>query len=113
MDIKVSKNDDDIYLVKLSGEMDLYSSEQLKDLIMKIIANSIERFIIDLNKIDGINSAGIGALISIFSTLKKLNCPLVIIASEGEALRALEVTRLKGYFSIARNLEEALELGRG
>ena len=112
MDIKVKKNGDNVYLVKLSGELDLYSSEQLKEVIMKIIVNKTERFIIDLNKIDGINSAGIGALVSIFSTLKKLNCPLVIIAEEGPALDALEVTRLKRYFSIAGSLKEALELDR-
>ena len=110
MDIKVSKNGDNVYLVKLSGELDLYSSEQFKDVIMKIIVNKTERFIIDLNKIDGINSAGIGALVSIFSTLKKLNCPLIILAAEGEALHALEVTKLKGYFSIAKSLKEALAL---
>ena len=108
MEIKIQKNSDDIYLVDLSGEMDLSSSNQLKDLIMKMIKNKAERFIINLNEVSNINSAGIGALVYISSTLKKLNCPLIIVVPEGPAMQALEVTRLKSYFTIAPSLKEAL-----
>jgi anti-sigma B factor antagonist len=110
MEIKVSRNDDNIYLVKLSGEMDLCSSELLKEVIMKIVINKTDRIIVDLEKIESINSTGIGALITIFSTLKKLKCRLVIIAGRGPAVNALESSRLKGYFSIANSLKEALSL---
>jgi len=108
MKIRVHKNSDNIYLVELLGALDLYSSNQLKDLAMKVIRHKVERFIIDLNKVDHINSSGIGALIYVFSTLKKLNCPFVIIASEGPVMQALEVTRLKGYFTIVPSLKDAL-----
>ena len=110
MEIRLSKNGNDIYLMKLSGSLDLYSSNELKYLFMKMIVNQAERFIICLKEIDSINSAGIGALIYISSTLKKLNCPIVILAGEGPALKALEMTRLKGYFSIVQTLKEAVSL---
>jgi len=110
MEIKVSKNNDNIYLMELSGAMDLYSSHQLKDFVMKALKNKVERFVLNLDGITNINSAGIGALINVFSTLKKLNCPLVIIAPEGPVMQALEATRLKGYFTIARSLKEAISM---
>ena len=110
MKIKVHKNSDDIYLVELFGDMDLYSSNQLKDLVMKMIKNKAERFIINLTEVNNVNSAGIGALIYISSTLKKLNCPLIFVVKEGPVLNALEVTRLKGYFSIVSSLKEAMPL---
>ena len=112
MEIKVSKNTDDIYLVELSGALDLYSSEQLKDLVMKMIEKKAERFIMSLGEVDRVNSSGIGALIFVSSTLKKLKCPLVIIVPEGPVMNALEITRLKGYFTIASNLKEAIALAR-
>ena len=108
MEIKTLKNSDDTFLVELSGDMDLYSSNQLKELVMKMIKNKAERIIINLNEVGSINSAGIGALIYASSTLKKLNCPLVIILPEGPAMQALEVTRLKGYFTIVSSLKEAV-----
>ena len=110
MEIKVLKNDDGIFLVELTGSLDLSSSNELKDLIMKMIENKSEQFIISLKKTDSIDSAGIGALIYVSSTLKKLNCPLVIIAPEGPILDALEVSGLKGYFAIASTLKEAVSL---
>jgi len=110
MELKISKNNDDIYLIELIGAMNLYSSNKLKDCVMKIIKSTVESFIINLNGIDSVNSAGIGALVTVFSTLKKLNCPLVVIASEGPVMQALEATRLKGYFTIAGSLKEALSL---
>jgi len=110
MEIKVSKNTDDVYLIELIGAMDLYTSNQLKDSVMKIIKKKVESFIIKLNDVDSVNSAGIGALISVSSTLKKLNCPLVIITPDGPVIQALEATKLKGYFTIARSMQEALLL---
>ena len=113
MKIKIKKNKDNIHVVELSGAMDLYSSNQLKDLVMGMIKNKIERFIINLQKVNSVNSAGLGALVNVFSTLKKLNCPLVIIVQKGPVMQALEVTRLKSYFTIAPSLKEALPLVTG
>ena len=108
MEIRIFKNDNDVYLVELAGSLDLYSSNQLKKLVMKMIENRAERCIINLGKVDKINSSGIGALIYVCSTLKKLKCPMSILATGGPVLHALEVTGLKNYFPVFRSLKEAL-----
>ena len=110
MKFKLRKNGDDIYLFELFGVLDLYSSNELKDFIMKMIENRIERIIIDLKEVTIPNSTGLGAIIYISSTLKKINCPLIIIAPEGPVLNALEQTRLKNYFTIASSLKEAVSI---
>ena len=107
MNIKVSKNDDNVYLVKILGTLDLSSSTELKDIVMKIIRNAIECLVINLNGVKSIDSTGIGALLNIFSTLRKLNCPVVIIAPDGPIMQALEANRIKSYFAIAGSLKEA------
>ena len=108
MGISVQRNNDYTYLLELSGSMDLVSSEELKKTFMLMIKNRIECFIISLEEVRSISSAGIGALIYISSTLKKLNFPMVIIASEGPAMKALEITKLKSYFNIVPSMQEAL-----
>jgi len=108
MEIKVSKNNEDTYYLTLSGDMDLNSSIQLKDTVMKVIRNNVEYCFISLKNVTSISSAGLGALVWCFSTLKKLNCPLVIIAQEGIVMQALEATRIKGYFTVVSSLKEAL-----
>ena len=109
MEIEIRKNDADIHLLELSGALDLYGAEQLKQLFMRMIENKVERFFISLREVDSINSSGIGALIFMSSTLKKLNGSLVFIVPEGPVLNALEITRLKSYFTIAPSLKEALK----
>ena len=110
MEIKVQKNSDDIYLIELSGPLDLYSSNQLKELFMKIIESRYERIIISLTDVDAINSSGIGALIYISSTLRKLDCPLILIIPEGPIMQVLEAARLKHYFTIVPSMKEAMSL---
>ena len=110
MEIRISKNAADMYLVALDGSLDLYSSNQIKEAVMKLVAQKVNCIIINLQKVTGIASAGIGALIFISSTLKKMGCPLVIIVTEGPVMQALEVTRLKNFFTIASSLKEALSL---
>jgi anti-anti-sigma factor len=112
MKISVSKNGNDIYLMKLSGAMDIYTSNQLKDSVMKIIKNNVERLVIDLDGVKSVDSSGIGALVAIVSTLKKLNCPLVIVVVSGPVLQALEATSIKSYFTIVPSLQEALSVSR-
>jgi len=110
MEIKVQKNNDNIYLLELSGSLDLYSSTQLKDLFMKIIESRVARLIINLKDVNSINSAGIGALINICSTTRKLNCPLIVIIPEGPILQVLEAARLRHYFNIVPSMKEAISL---
>lgn len=110
MEVKVQKNANDVYIVELSGSLDLLSSNQLKEVFIKLIESKIEHLIIDLKDLYTINSSGVGALIYISSTLRKLKCPLIIIAPEGPALQVLEITRLKNYFTIVSTIKEALSL---
>jgi len=110
MEIKVQKNNDDIYLLELSGSLDLYSSTQLKELFMKIIESRIARMIINLKDVHSINSAGIGALINISSTTRKLSCPLIVIIPDGPILQVLEAARLRHYFNIVPSMKDAVSL---
>jgi anti-anti-sigma factor len=107
VDIKIKKNSNDVYLVVLSGALDLRGSNQLKDLVLQMIKNKVERFIISLADVDIVSSEGIGALIYTSSTLRKLKYPLVIVVPDGPVIQALESARLKSYFAIASSLKEA------
>lgn len=75
MELKIRKAKE-IYIIDVSGEMDLYNSYKLKDLIVKMIDKKIDMLIINLQDVEYIDSSGIGALIYICSSLKKqvLNC---------------------------------------
>ncbi|HUW39589.1 MAG TPA: anti-sigma factor antagonist [Rectinemataceae bacterium] len=107
MELKIRKNGEN-YIIDVNGEMDLYNSYKLKELVMKMLEKKVERFIINLENVDYIDSSGIGALIYICSTIKKMSLKLVITNIHGSVKKVIELTKLMGYFPIAQNIDEAL-----
>ncbi|MCQ2575684.1 MAG: anti-sigma factor antagonist [Treponema sp.] len=107
MDLKIRKNGD-IYIIDVNGEMDLYNSYKLKELVMKMLEKNVKNFVINLEQVDYIDSSGIGALIYICSTIKKLNLQLAISNIHASVKTVIELTKLMGYFPIANSVEEAL-----
>jgi anti-sigma B factor antagonist len=75
---------------------------------MKMLDKSVKSFIINLEQVDFIDSSGIGALIYICSTIKKMNLKLAISNIHGSVKKVIELTKLMGYFPIANSVEEAL-----
>ncbi|BDC95771.1 MULTISPECIES: anti-sigma factor antagonist [Treponema] len=107
MELKIRKNGE-VYIIDVNGEMDLYNSYKLKELVTKMLEKNVKSFIINLEQVDYIDSSGIGALIYICSTLKKMNLKLAISNVHGSVKKVIELTKLTGYFPIANSLEEAL-----
>ena len=108
MELKIRKNGDS-YIIDVNGEMDLYNSYKLKELVMKMLEEKVERFIINLENVDYIDSSGIGALIYICSTIKKMSLKLVITNIHGSVKKVIELTKLMGYFPITQTIDEALQ----
>jgi anti-sigma B factor antagonist len=108
MELKIRKNQD-TFIIDVQGELDLYNSYKLKELLMKMLEKKIERFIINLEEVEYIDSSGIGALIYISSTLKKLNHKLAITNIHGSVKKVIELTKLMGYFPITGTIEEAIK----
>ncbi len=107
MELKIRKTGSN-YIIDVNGEMDLYNSYKLKELVMKMLEKKVERFIINLENVDYIDSSGIGALIYICSTIKKLGDKLVITNIHGSVKKVIELTKLMGYFPIMNSIEEAI-----
>jgi anti-sigma B factor antagonist len=108
MELKIRKSGE-TYIIDVNGEMDLYNSYKLKELVMKMLEKKVGRFIINLENVDYIDSSGIGALIYICSTIKKMNLRLIITNIHGSVKKVIELTKLMGYFPITQTIDEALQ----
>lgn len=108
MELKIRKHNE-TYIIDVSGEMDLYNSYKLKELVMKMLEKKVDQFIINMESVDYIDSSGIGALIFICSTIKKMNLKLFITNVHGSVKKVIEMTKLMGYFPMAATVDEALQ----
>jgi len=108
VELKIRKSSN-IYIIDIQGEMDLYNSYKLKDLVMKMLEKKVTKFVINLDKVEYIDSSGIGALIFICSTIKKMNLELLITNVQGSVKKVIELTKLMGYFPMAATVNDAIK----
>lgn len=107
MEIKLKKYSS-TYIIEIIGDMDLYSSFELKNVVSKMLAKDIKNYVVDLAKVDYIDSSGIGVLIHIYSNIKKLNRILKISNVHGSVEKVIKLTKLSQYFPIVGSVKEAL-----
>jgi anti-sigma B factor antagonist len=108
MELTIRKSEE-IYIIDVQGELDLYNAYKLKELLTKMLEKKIERFIINLDEVGYIDSSGIGALIYISSTVNKANLKLAITNIHGSVQKVMELTKLTDYFPITPTLDEAMK----
>ena len=108
MDI-TKKTHEDIVILEIVGEIDLYNAPEIKDIISKLIEERSYNVIIDLEKVSYIDSSGIGALISSLSNLKKYHGGLKIINVYASVRKVFELTKLTSFFEIYDSEKEAIE----
>jgi anti-sigma B factor antagonist len=111
MELKVRKTED-IYIIDALGDMDLYNSNELRKVFMKLLEKKVEKIILNFGAVEYIDSSGIGVLIFICSTAKKINLKLAIIQIHGAVKKAIQLTKLSGYFPIIADLNAAIAFVR-
>lgn len=95
-------------VIKLSGELTFFNSTEIKDNIKKKITEQDERLILELSKLELIDSSGVGVVISL---LKKMNGKdVVLVAPKPKIARIFEITRLNQIVPILATMEEIEDL---
>ncbi len=108
MDI-TSRSQNEIVILDIAGEIDLYNAPEIKDIINTLIEDKKYNVIINLEKVTYIDSSGIGALISSLSNLKKYQGGLKIINVFASVKKVFELTKLTSFFEIYDKEIEALD----
>ena len=71
--------------------------------------DSIKLVIIDLSKVDKINSSGLGMLVAAHTTVNKVDKNLVLCSVPDKVLNLITMTHLDKVLTIVDNLETALK----
>ena len=107
MEIEIREKEE-IIIVDVSGEIDLYNAPEIKEAIKEQMDNKKKKVIINLEKVNYIDSSGIGALISSLSNLRKVGGDLKLLHVYDSVKKVLELTKLTSFFGIYDNEEKAI-----
>ena len=90
-----------VTIVDLAGKISLgESNKQLHDAIRRLVEEGKTQIVLDLSKVNYIDSSGLGELVSGFSTLKANNGALKLLAVPAKVMDLMIMTKLYTVFEI-------------
>jgi anti-sigma B factor antagonist len=108
LQIELEQNDD-CWTLTLSGELDYSECAAFRMNIDRILKASPPSTIVDLSRLDYLDSSGLGLLLSLSKEYGAQGGGLVLVTNE-TVDNILSLTRLNGIFSTATTIAEAKEL---
>ena len=95
-----------IIVFTFKGQLDAFSEKQFKTFVTNNIKNELP-FIIDLTKIDFLDSSGLGALVQTAKECKKLKLGFSVVGNSRVA-QTIKLVRLGDFLNLKPCLEDAL-----
>lgn len=108
IDIKVeTRAVGDWVVVDVEGEVDVFTAPKLREAIIGLLDDGNERLIVNLERVDFMDSTGLGVLVGGLKRVKERNGELAIAGAQGTVLRVLNVTGLNAVFPMRDSVEAA------
>jgi len=99
----------DVAIIECSGEVDLYSSTQLREALVKELNGAASSVLINMTGISYIDSSGIATLLEGLQLSKKTQKRFGLYGLQKNARSVLRLARLDTVFIIWENEEEAVQ----
>ena len=88
------------------GQLDAFSEKQFKTFVTNNFSKGLP-FVLDLTKIDFLDSSGLGALVQTAKECKKLKLDFSVVGNSRVA-QTIKLVRLGDFLNLNSSLEEAL-----
>ncbi len=110
MDIEISSEraGDDIAVIQVSGELDLYTAPRLKEELLSALEDGILKVVIDMSGVHFIDSSALGVLIGGVKRLKPDGGSLVLVSVDENVNWIFRITGLNNVFDIFATRDEAI-----
>ena len=95
-------------IIDIIGELNLYSTPHLKGIMNKLVENGRIKLILNTDKLNYIDSSGLGVFLNVQSKLLKMGGYIHICAPTTQVVSILELTKLKSMLKIYRTIEDSI-----
>lgn len=107
MDIQ-KRMEGDIAVLSIEGRLDLTSASVLKDMSKQVIKSESKKMILNLDKVDFINSSGLGALVSILKDVRSSQGSMKLTNLAPYVKEIFDITQLANIFDIFPDEKQAI-----
>ena len=107
--VSVSRFGTDSFVVAAGGELDLYTSERLRDKLADVLELGGRRILVDLTGVSFMDSTALGVLVGAAKKLQSSGGQMVLVADDPRVTRVIEMTGLARVFRVESSLPEAVQ----
>ena len=108
-DINTEQVNDGLYVISLSGEVDLYTAPEFKQELLDAIGKGAKEVVVDFSNTTFIDSTTLGVLVGGVKRLRTNDGQLSRVCSDRNITKIFEITGLDRVFTIYPTREEAVE----
>lgn len=105
MALKIDKKEQNGgWLIEVAGEVDLYTSPELRSAVNKVVPKANARLGVDLMNVPYMDSSGVATLVEALRLCNAKNMEFVLVSPSQAVMKVLQLSRLDSVFSIRDTL---------
>jgi anti-sigma B factor antagonist len=109
VDLKLDHhNKDDIEIVDVEGEIDVYTAPRLRELLIDLVNNGNYQLIVNMEKVEFLDSTGLGVLVGGLKRVRAHDGSLDLVCTQERILKIFRITGLTKVFGIHDTVDEAI-----
>jgi anti-sigma B factor antagonist len=94
-------------VVEVGGEVDVFTAPRLRDRLNEVVGSGQQHLIVDLTKVDFLDSTGLGVLVGVNRRLERAGGTVVLVCPHEKLLKIFRIAGLLTVFKIYRTVLEA------
>ncbi len=107
MKINVKENKE-IQVVEVSGEIDFYSSRELRQKFQELLDKKCSKLLVDLKKVTYVDSSGLATFVEALQRVNRMGGKLVLAGLSASVRGVFEIAKLDSIFILADSEEGAV-----
>ena len=103
-----TRHEDGNTIIEVGGEIDVYTAPKLRDKITELVGNGNYNLVIDMEKVDFLDSTGLGVLVGGLKKVRAHDGSMRLICNQERLLKIFRITGLAKVFVIHGSQADAL-----
>jgi anti-sigma B factor antagonist len=99
---------DGIEVVTVEGEIDIYTVPRLRELLIDLAAKNTYQLIVNLDKVEFLDSTGLGVLVGGLKRVRPHDGWLDLVCTQERILKIFRITGLTKVFAIYQTVDQAI-----
>jgi len=98
----------DYTVLEVGGEVDVYTAPRLRERLIEVIDGGGRRVIVDLSRVDFLDSTGLGVLVGALKRLRAAGGTFRLVCGKESLLKIFRITALDQVFPLHPTVDEAI-----